>query len=224
VLTLNGCLGDGQAFTSTVPPQAGATPAYALFVQPYKPVRTQSSRGGRSSPWPRTPRWSIAAMWPPARWPGRRPASLPMSATAAALHCRPVFSLDPWLPPQVPLPSPPALTWAQAPRPQWMSHTATGATGNAVLPTSSGLSTKNLISVLDPVANVGKWKAIVVPTTGAFSGSFEVMDGLVKRPATFSGVLRQPVVGDTVIGDGVYLLNPASGTEKTTGEVLITRP
>ena len=42
MMTLNGRLGDGQIFTSTLSPHAGATPAYALFVQPYKPVRTQS--------------------------------------------------------------------------------------------------------------------------------------------------------------------------------------
>ena len=225
VLTLNGCLGDGQAFTSTLPPQAGATPAYALFVLPYKPVRTQSFVAGE---------FSLAAH--PALVNRRYVAASTLAWKKAGLAAdvsyrsgialaAPVFSLDPWLPPAG------AVTLAArldlgtgTPAPMDVSHTATGASGNAVLPTSLGLSTKNLISVLDPVANVGKWKAIVVPTTGAFSGSFEVMDGAVKRPATFSGVLRQPVVGDTVIGDGVYLLNPASGTEKTTGEVLITRP
>lgn len=225
VLTLNGCLGDGQAFTSTVPPQAGATPAYALFVQPYKPVRTQSFLAGE---------FSLAAH--PAlvnrRYVAASTLAWKKTGLAADVSYRsgialaaPVFSLDPWLPPAG------AVTLAArldlgtgTPAPMDVSHTATGASGNAVLPTSLGLSTKNLISVLDPVANVGKWKAIVVPTTGAFSGSFEVMDGAVKRPATFTGVLRQPVVGDSVIGDGVYLLSPTAGTEKTTGEVLITRP
>ncbi|MDB6118127.1 MAG: Cadherin protein, partial [Verrucomicrobiaceae bacterium] len=76
-----------------------------------------------------------------------------------------------------------------------------------------------------PVYNT-KWKTLsFVPTTGTFTGSFELVDGTLKRPVAFSGVLRQPASNaDPLIGDGHYLLPPMTGTEKTTGEIMFTRP
>ena len=47
----------------------------------------------------------------------------------------------------------------------------------------------------------------------------------VLCPVTFSGILRQPATTpDTLIGEGHYLLPPLTGAEKTTGEVMFTRP
>ena len=49
-----------------------------------------------------------------------------------------------------------------------------------------------------------------------------IMDGAVKRTVTHSGVLIQSATGN-VIGQGYYLLNPSSGTKKTTEYVQFTR-
>lgn len=107
-----------------------------------------------------------------------------------------------------------------------VAHTDTGSTSNGDLPTLLNLSATNVVSVLKPLANVTKWKTLtLVPKTGTFTGSFELIDGLVKRPVTFSGILRQPATAlDNLIGDGHYLLRPLVGTEKTTGEVMYNRP
>ena len=93
------------------------------------------------------------------------------------------------------------------------------------MPTRLSLSTTNAVSVLTPSANLTKWKTLTfMPTTGTFTGSFELTDA-IKRPVTFSGILRQPAtLPDTLIGEGHYLLPPLTGTEKTTGEVMFTRP
>jgi hypothetical protein len=106
-----------------------------------------------------------------------------------------------------------------------VSHSATGSASNGDLPTRLNLSATNVVSVLLPLANLTKWKTLTfLPTTGTFTGSFELTDA-IKRPVTFSGVLRQPATTpDTLIGNGHYLLPPLTGTEKTTGELMFTRP
>jgi hypothetical protein len=134
--------------------------------------------------------------------------------------------IDPWLAPKT---SAPAISLAQrlglSGTAFNVSHSATGSASNGALPTRLNLSATNIVSVTSPLANLTKWKTLTfVPATGTFTGSFELTDGTVRRPVTFSGVLRQPATApDALIGDGHYLLPPLTGTEKTTGEVMFTR-
>lgn len=88
------------------------------------------------------------------------------------------------------------------------------------------LSSANAVTVTLPAANTTKWKTTLTPTTGLFTGSFELADTLPKpRVVNFSGVLRQPAtVPDSLIGDGHYELPPTTGSEKTTGEIMFLRP
>jgi hypothetical protein len=68
----------------------------------------------------------------------------------------------------------------------------------------------------------------LTPGTGAYTGSFELLDLTVVRKATFSGVLRQtPTLQDGLIGAGHYLLpalKTSPSTEQSTGSVLFWRP
>jgi len=249
IITLKGKLGDGTAFTAAVSPDALSNPSYRLWVQPYLPARSQSYLAGALSLIPHPAlanrRFVDAAnlSWKKTGQPADasyRSGFGPMSI---------VLMLDPWLPPVAAkkatrtAPAIPAITLAQRLGLTTTSgtgfsfgvtHSPTGSAVDANLPTSLALSATNAVSVLLPVttplANSTKWKTLTfVPTTGAFTGSFELSDDVsgktVKRPVTFSGVLRQPASAlDTLIGDGHYLLPPLTGTEKTTGEIMFTRP
>ena len=83
-----------------------------------------------------------------------------------------------------------------------------------------------MVSVQTPALNLTKWKTSTFKTTnGTFAGSFELVDGGVRRPVTFSGVLRQPpLTSDELIGEGHYLMPQLSGTEKGVGEMMFTKP
>jgi hypothetical protein len=140
-----------------------------------------------------------------------------------------VLMIDPWLPPVT---EAPVVTLAQrlglTGNSFHVSHSSTGSASQGNLPTQLGLSTTNAVSVLAPVtvpANSTKWKTLTfVPATGTFTGIFELTDA-IKRTVSFSGVPRQPAsASDHLIGDGSFVLPPTSGTEKTTGEVMFTRP
>ena len=68
----------------------------------------------------------------------------------------------------------------------------------------------------------------LTPGTGAYTGSFELLDQAEVRKVAFSGVLRQtPTLQDGLIGAGHYLLpalKTAPTTEQTSGAVLFWRP
>jgi hypothetical protein len=85
-----------------------------------------------------------------------------------------------------------------------------------------------VVSVVTPAANTRKWKVTLTPSTGAYTGSFELLDLTEVRKVTFSGVLRQtPTLQDDLIGAGSYLLpalKTTSTTEQTTGSVMFWRP
>lgn len=232
ILTLVGRLGDGTTFTTALSPDGESNPGYRLFVQPYLPVRTQSFLAG-----------SFTLAEHPI--PGRRylaqsnltwkksalPADSSYRTTFGPVNT--VMMIDPWLPPKttaavITLATRLSLTGGSISL--GVSHSDTGSASQINLPTRLGLSATNAVIVLTPLANPTKWKTLTfVPTTGTFTGSFELSDLVsgktVKRPVTFSGILRQPAsMTDPLIGEGHYLLPPLSGTEKTTGEVLLTRP
>jgi hypothetical protein len=102
-------------------------------------------------------------------------------------------------------------------------HGNTDSASNGELPDILTLNPNNTVTVLTEADNLRKWKTVLNVTYGTFTGSFELEDAGKKRPVTFSGVLRQPPVGDDLIGDGHYLLPPTVGTEKSTGEVMFKR-
>jgi hypothetical protein len=68
----------------------------------------------------------------------------------------------------------------------------------------------------------------ITPTTGAYTGSFELLDLMEVRKVNFSGVLRQtPTLADDLIGAGHYMLpalKTATSTEQTSGAMLFWRP
>jgi hypothetical protein len=236
VMTLTGRLGDGTAFTTTLPPDTDPNPTYRLFIQPYLAARTESYLAGAFTlaPHPSLPNRryieQVGLTW--------KKTSLPADASYRTTFgpVNTVMMLDPWLPPVADKGAVPAITLAQrlgsivTPINTFgVTHSPTGSASNGNLPIRLALSPRNAVSVILPVTspvNSTKWKTLTfVPTTGTFTGTFELLDGAVKRPVTFSGVLRQPATSpDPLIGNGHYLLPPLSGTERTTGEIRFTRP
>ena len=236
VMTLAGRLADGTAFTTALAPDADPDPGYRLFVQPYK-KRTESYLGGAFTLLPHP---SVLPSLANRRYVNEssliwKKAGLAADATYSAGFgpVSTVLMLDPWLPPVAAKGSTPAVTLSTrlglTDSSFEVQHSDTGSTLNGNLPTRVGLSAKNGVSVQLPEttpANATKWKTKLVPKNGLFSGSFELTDtGAKPRVVTFSGVLRQPAsTPDPLIGDGHYLLPPLVGTERTTGEVMFTRP
>ncbi|MEQ1751815.1 MAG: choice-of-anchor D domain-containing protein, partial [Prosthecobacter sp.] len=251
VITLIGRLGDGTTFTTMLSPDDQAAPVYRLFVQPYLAARTESYLAGAlafalhpnptSDPSLVNRRYVDATglTWKKTGFPGdvtHRVGFGPVST---------VLMLDPWLPPaaaKAAIGTTPAVTAISLANRLGLTgtsisfgvaHSPTGSTVNGNLPTRLNLSATNLVSVAllatAPV-NSTKWKTLTfVPTTGTFTGTFELSDIVasktVLRTVTFSGILRQPATApDTLIGDGHYLLPSLSSTERTTGEIIFTRP
>ena len=234
VLSFAGQLGDGTAFTATLNPDVLSNPGYRLFVQPYVTARAQSFLGGvfALAPHPalanrrylvqQAMTWSKAGLAADASY---RAGFDPVSTT---------LMIDPWLPPAAATKTTTSISLSQRlglSSPTFtVTHSDTGSSSQADLPTRLGLSMANTVSVLTPLANKTKWKTLAfLPRTGAFTGSFQVTDAVnnrsLIRPVTFSGVLRQPATApDTLIGDGHYLLPPKTGTEMTAGEVMFQRP
>ena len=228
VMTLAGKLGDGTGFTSALSPDVESNPGYRLFVQPYLVARTQSFLAGS---------FTLAEhpMLTGRRYLAQSSLTWKKTGLPADVSYRTSFGpvntvmmIDPWLAPKT---TAPAITLAQrlgltgTSISFGVSHSDTNSASQINLPTRLALSTANAVSVLTAAANPTKWKTLTfMPTTGTFTGSFELMDA-IKRPVTFSGILRQPATNpDTLIGEGHYLLPPLTGTEKTTGEVMLTRP
>jgi hypothetical protein len=225
-----GKLGDGAAFTAALSPDGQRNPGYRLWVQPYLPARTQSFLAGAFTliPHPtldnRRYVEADAMTW--------KKTGLPADASYRS-GFGPVTTLlmmDPWQKPVAATGSSPAITLLQrlglsAPNFAVIHSTAASA-ANGQLPSRLALSPSSGVSVHTQSANLTKWKTRTFNTTdGSFTGSFELFDTPLKRPVTFSGVLRQPADSqDALIGDGHYLLPPVSGTEKTTGEVRFQRP
>ncbi len=107
-------------------------------------------------------------------------------------------------------------------------HSPSGSAAHANLPNTLFLNPFNHWSLTSELYN--QWRThSFSPTTGTFTGSFVLSDVVanktIKRTVTFSGVLRQPALSsDVLIGDGHYILPPLTGTERTTGEIMFTRP
>jgi hypothetical protein len=244
-MTLAGRLGDGTTFTTTLMPDGEENPGYRFFAQPYIAARTQSYIAGEFSLIQHPNPESNSSL------NNRRYVEQTVltwkktSLTTDAAHrtsfgpVSTVMMLDPWLQPIVAKGAIPAVTLAQRLGLETtgtnfaVTHSETGSASQSSLPTSLGLSATNVVSVLAPATppvNRTKWKMLTFKTTdGTFTGSFELSDIVgattVLRPATFSGVLRQPATSaDTLIGSGHYLAPLPSSPERTSGEVMLTRP
>ena len=212
-LALAGRLSDGTSFTATLP--VDVSDDYRLFVQPHK--RAGAHLGGT---WGLTEHPSVEGAWQVRDaeliWvkgagdkdPGYRSGFGPL---AVALE------MDPWEPVGK------ILTLAQilgAPRLAFAAETM-GSPSEMQLPGRMAVETNGVLRVLAPT-NARNWAAKINPATGAFSGSFELLDGTLKRKVSFGGVLRQAadVGGDGLQGRGHYLLPPLKGaasTETTSG-------
>ncbi len=221
-LTLAGKLGDGIAFTATLPPDVAADPGYRLFAQPYKPARAGAFLGGTFT---LTPHPSLAGRRyleeAPLTW---RKDGLPKDASyrdgfgPAAT----VLLIDPWQKPagaetlaaRLGLPGG-TLT---------LGHSATGSDSHDDLPANATLSGNQVTAA----PSTTKWQTKLNATNGTFTGNFELLDAGQKRKVPFSGILRQPAEGaDSMIGDGHFLLPALPGApsnEKLSGEVLFQRP
>jgi alpha-tubulin suppressor-like RCC1 family protein len=224
LMNLKGQLGDGTPFTASMIPDGDYNPGYRLFVQPYLKTRAQSFLAGAFSlvPHPTMANrryleqagltWTKSGLATDASY---RTGFTPVST---------VLMIDPWLKPAA------AITLAQRlglTASGWsVTHSDTNSEAHDDLPIRLGLSAANKVSVSLPLANLTKWKTTTFNTTnGTFTGTFELLDDTKKRPVSFSGVLRQPAeAADLLIGDGLYLLPPQAGTEKTSGELRFQRP
>lgn len=231
-LALTGRLGDGTPFTNSLSPDGDLNPGYRIFIQPYLPARVQSYFGGEFHLLPH----------PDTLLSGRRyveAASLTWRKEGLAKDAAyrqgfgpvsTVLTLDPWLAPTAKSPLPALLG---LPGTEFhLSHSpGLGVPHDDNLPSSVALVAGNVFKVLHPTANVTKWKATLAPSTGTFTGSFELVEEgapKVKRLVPFTGVLRQPPVrpaaAGVVLGDGHFVLPPLSGAEKITGGVSLTPP
>lgn len=225
-MTLAGRLADGTAFTSALSVDMAVTPGYRLFMQPYAPARKDSHLGGSFTllSHPRLTSRSYVAgstlTWVKAAQPkdlGYRTGFGPVTT---------VLRLDPWQSPTTAIQLAARLELGTEGR--WeVEHSSTGSPSESGLPTMLSVTPTNLVNVASPQANTRKWKMTITPTTGAWTGSFELLDATEVRKVNFSGVLRQtPTTVDELIGGGHYLLpslKNASSNEVRSGAVLFWR-
>jgi hypothetical protein len=222
-IALAGKLGDGTAFTTSLQPDSEVMPGYRLWLQPYRPARTESFLGGlfELSPHPLPGRRLVAEgtllNWAKAARTADKSYPLGFAVTTVGLR------LDPWISPSTTrsLASLLGLSGDSIK----VQHSSTGSAADGNLPSLVTLSARNLVSV--PGANnPTQWKTRLNTKNGTFTGSFELLDVGGRRVAPFSGVLRQPTdPSDVLIGDGHFLTPATPGsTETVSGEVLFEKP
>jgi hypothetical protein len=226
-MALAGKLADGTAFTAGVAADVAEKPGYRFFVQPYAPLRKGSYVGGSFTlvPHPRLAgKFYVAGSnltWVKAGQPkdlGYRSGFGPLTSS---------LRIDPWLAPTTTNRLSARLELGVDGR--WLvEHSFTGSLSNDALPMLLRVSATNVVNVVSPLANPRKWKMTLTPTTGAYTGSFELLDLTELRKVNFSGVLRQtPKITDDLIGAGHYLLpalKAAPSNEQTSGAMLFWRP
>lgn len=222
-IALVGKLGDGTAFTTSVLPSQEEMPSYRLWVQPYKPTRTETFLSGIFELQANSLNSQLfmvadtSLIW--AKAARAEDKSYPAGFAPSTVD----FTLDPWVKPTASLPVNGLLGLTG--ESFMVAHSLTGSASDASLPTTLTLSSRNVIAVAG-TSNLTKWKTKLNKSNGTFTGSFELMDNGVKRVAKFSGVLRQPAGNQAeVIGDGhfVYPVTPG-GAETASGEVLFLIP
>jgi hypothetical protein len=223
-MAMTGRLGDGTAFTASLP--ADLRGGYRFFGQPYRPARAGAHVGGL---WALAPHPISSGRWKldgaELTWV-KAARDLDPSYRAGFGPLTLAFSMHPWQP------SNKTVALAQLLGvDQWtVSYSPTGSASESSLPNLVSLNSNNTLQVVAPVtspANIRRWTSRVNPATGAFTGSFELLDVTQKRTVNFSGVLRQG--NDVQVsqqGRGHYLLPPLKGAtnqENRTGDVRFLR-
>jgi hypothetical protein len=223
-MAMTGRLGDGTVFTASLP--ADLRGGYRIFGQPYKPARAGAHISGTWSlePHPTTPgRWKLDGAqltWVKAA------RDLDTSYRSGFGPLTSALSMSPWQPPSKTV----TLTQLLGVEQLTVEYAPTGSPSETSLPNLVALNSNNTLQVVAPVTspfNIRRWTAKVAPATGAFTGSFELLDVTQKRKVNFSGVLRQD--SDVQLrqqGRGLYLLPPLKGAviqENRTGDILFRR-
>ena len=223
-MAMTGRLGDGTAFTASLP--ADLRGGYRFFGQPYRPARAGAHVGGlwALAPHPITSgRWKLDGA--DLTWL-KAVRDLDPSYRAGFGPITLAFSMHPWQPSSKTV----ALTQLLGVDQWTVSYSTTGSASESSLPNLVALNSNNTLQVLAPVtspANIRRWTSRVNPATGAFTGSFELLDVTQKRTVNFSGVLRQD--SDVQLrqqGRGLYLLPPIKGAanqESRTGDIWFLR-
>lgn len=233
-LKLVGALADGTKFTTALSADVQDDPGYRLYLQPYLPARTGSYIAGDfalRSHVGDTQKRVTEADAATFTWE-KAPRGADTNYRAGFGPTKLSVLLDPWLPAVT---KPAAITLAQrlgltGPANQiQVKYSATGSEANGSLPTTVALGATGTVSVISPVANTTKWKVTLAPTTGALTGSFELLDAGKKRTVPFTGMMRQLSSTDTsgIIGGGHFILPALPGAvsnESHSGEVRFELP
>ncbi|MFZ4593730.1 MAG: choice-of-anchor D domain-containing protein, partial [Verrucomicrobiaceae bacterium] len=218
-LVLAGKLGDGTAVASSLAADDAIDPGYRCWMQPYLAARGDSYLAGRFSlaahPVVLNRRYLSAAdmVWQKV---GRSSDATYRVGFGPGVT---TLSIDPWLPPVG------ATTLAvrlNAGGTLALAHESPGSDSEASIPRSAVLGTNTL--AVPSASNPRKWKTSLNIGNGTYTGSFELVDGPIRRIVPFAGVFRQsdPNLG-LPVAFGHYLLPPLSGTEKLTGGMTFTR-
>jgi hypothetical protein len=223
-LAMTGRLGDATVFTASLPVDVAG--GYRLFAQPYRPARAGAHVSGSWAlePHPTSEdRWQLAGAeltWVKAARDKDSTHRLGFGPLAVEL------SLSPWQPATRAIPLAQLLGAQQFA----VAYSPTGSPSETSLPNQVGLNSNHTLQVLAPVTtplNIRRWTARVNPTTGAFTGSFQLLDLTQSRTVRFSGVMRQSsnvLLGRQ--GAGHYLLPPLKGAanqESRTGDIRFMR-
>lgn len=223
-LMLAGRLADNTNFTASAQCDVAQAPGYRLFVQPYNRINSLWSatlsmqnhpdQVGRLRAVSGDSRWVKAS--------GAQDAAH-RSGFALDLAC----GLEPWRTPLSTSTLAAALGLAVDGDLE-VEHDSTGSAMDGSLPTVIRLAGRpEVISVITPAPNPSRWRMNVVPATGVFSGSYDLIDGLELRRVNFSGVLRQGPAGEAMIGGGFFLVPPRrveATTEQTSRGLVLLRP
>jgi hypothetical protein len=222
-IMLSGRLGDGTAFTAGLPADVGEIPGYRLFVQPYLPRRNQSYAAGtfKLRPHPNVVNLQQAEASQLTWIKSGLPKDVAYRNGFGPVTTR--MTMEPWQAPTATRSLAMLLDLGSAS--QWeVEHSLSQGT----LPTLVAVNPRNLVSVVSPPTNPRKWKMTIIPVTGAYTGSFELLEVTELRKVSFSGVLRQTAtLVDTLIGGGFYMLpalKTAPSNEQKSGAVLFRRP
>jgi hypothetical protein len=223
-MAMTGRLGDGTVFTASLP--ADLRGGYRIFGQPYKPARAGAHVSGT---------WALESHpTVPGRWKldgaeltwvkAARDQDTSYRAGFGPLTLG--LSMSPWQAPSKTV----TLTQLLGVEQLAVEYAPTGSPSETSLPNLVSLNSNNTLQVLGPVTspvNIRRWTAKVTPTTGAFTGSFELLDASQKRTVQFSGVLRQD--SDVRLrqqGRGLFVLPPLKGAviqENRTGGIRFLR-
>jgi hypothetical protein len=238
-LKLTGRLGDGTAFTASLFSDDLDDPGYRLFVQPYRPVRTDSYIAAdftlKTHPDLPQRRYLDFADLAQLAWVKTGRPTDP-SYRAGIPQINTTFTVDPWLPPVKATRTQTAIPLSErlglvAPD-NALSARFSAFESESYINLPSALAVNDLthsMSVTQPLENLTQWKVKLTSRTGTFAGSFELLDAGKKRTVPFTGALRQPPSTDPdgLLGDGVFILPAlpeAPSNERLAGEIRLGIP